>query len=116
MVFLFATVLILYYKQITEGYEDQSRFEIMQKVGMSREEIRKSVNAQLLTVFFLPLGMALVHLGFAFPMIRRLLLLFNLWDLPLLLGIGGVTVAVFALLYFLVYRITARAYYKLVAR
>ena len=116
VVFLFATVLILYYKQITEGYEDQSRFEIMQKVGMSREEIRKSVNAQLLTVFFLPLGMALVHLGFAFPMIRRLLLLFNLWDLPLLLGIGGVTVAVFALLYFLVYRITARAYYKLVAR
>lgn len=116
VVFLFATVLILYYKQITEGYEDQSRFEIMQNVGMSREDIRKSVNSQLLTVFFLPLGAALVHLGFAFPMIRKLLLLFNLWDLPLLLGIAGVTVAAFALLYFLVYRLTARAYYKLVAR
>lgn len=116
VVFLFATVLILYYKQISEGYEDQSRFEIMQKVGMSREDIRRSVDAQLLTVFFLPLGMALVHLGFAFPMIRKLLLLFNLWDLSLLLRIAGVTVAVFALLYFLVYRITARAYYKLVAR
>lgn len=115
VVFLFATVLILYYKQITEGYEDQSRFEIMQKVGMSKADIRKSVNSQLLTVFFLPLAAALAHLGFAFPMVRKILMLFDLWDLRLLLTITGVTVVVFALLYFLVYNITARMYYRIVA-
>lgn len=115
VVFLFATVLILYYKQITEGYEDQSRFEIMQKVGMSKADIRKSVNSQLLTVFFLPLAAALAHLGFAFPMVRKILMLFDLWDLQLLLTITGVTVVVFALLYFLVYNITARMYYRIVA-
>ncbi len=115
VVFLFATVLILYYKQITEGYEDQSRFEIMQKVGMSKVDIRKSVNSQLLTVFFLPLVAALAHLGFAFPMVRKILTLFNLWDLSLLLTIAGITVVVFTLLYFLVYNITARMYYRIVA-
>ncbi|MCI8828558.1 MAG: ABC transporter permease [Ruminiclostridium sp.] len=115
VVFLFATVLILYYKQITEGYEDQSRFGIMQKVGMSKGDIRKSVNSQLLTVFFLPLAVALTHLAFSFPMVRRILMLFNLWDLSLLLTITGITVVVFALLYFLVYTITARMYYRIVA-
>lgn len=67
VVFVFAAVLIIYYKQISEGYEDQSRFAIMQKVGMTKREIRKSINSQILTVFFLPLILAGVHLAFAFP-------------------------------------------------
>ncbi len=72
-VFLIAAVLIIYYKQISEGYEDAARFEIMQKVGMTKKEIRKSINSQLLTVFFLPLLLAGCHLAFAFNMIRACL-------------------------------------------
>lgn len=115
IVFLFATVLILYYKQITEGYEDASRFEIMQKVGMTKTDIRKSVNSQMLTVFFLPLVTAVVHLGFAFPLVRKLLLLFHLTNLPLLLIVTAITVLIFAVFYGLVYSITARTYYTIVA-
>ncbi|MGM9676242.1 MAG: ABC transporter permease, partial [Butyricicoccus sp.] len=115
IVFLFATVLILYYKQITEGYEDASRFEIMQKVGMTKTDIRKSVNSQMLTVFFLPLVTAVVHLGFAFPLVRKLLLLFHLTNLTLLLIVTAITVLIFAIFYGLVYSITARTYYTIVA-
>ena len=78
IVFLFAAVLIIYYKQISEGYEDQRRFEIMQKVGMTKGEICRSINLQLLTVFFLPLIFAASHVAFAFPIICRLLMMFNL--------------------------------------
>ena len=74
IVFIFAAVLIMYYKQISEGYEDQSRFEIMQKVGMTKREIKKSINSQMLTVFFMPLIAAGVHLAFAFPMIYKMLI------------------------------------------
>lgn len=115
IVFLFAAVLIIYYKQVSEGYEDQSRFDVMQKVGMTRQNIRKSVNSQMLTVFLLPLVTAVIHLGFAFPMIFRLLLLFNISDLLLLLEVAGVAVLVFALFYTLVYRFTSNAYYHIVS-
>lgn len=115
VVFVFATVLIIYYKQITEGYEDEARFEIMQKVGMTKADIRKSVNSQMLTVFFLPLATAVVHLGFAFPLLQKLLMLFNLRNLTLLLAVTAVTVIVFAVFYVLVYAITARTYYKIVS-
>ena len=81
IVFIFAAVLIIYYKQISEGYEDQSRFEIMQKVGMTKRDIRKSINSQMLTVFFLPLLFAVAHLAFAFPMVYKLLMLFGLDNL-----------------------------------
>lgn len=115
IVFLFATVLIIYYKQISEGYEDEGRFEIMQKVGMSRSDIRKSVNNQILTVFFLPLVMAVLHLGFAFPMIKKLLMLFNLHNMTLILAVTAVTVLVFAVLYACIYKLTANAYYTIVS-
>ena len=115
IVFLFAAVLIIYYKQISEGYEDQKRFEIMQKVGMTRKNIRKSINSQLLTVFFLPLVGAGVHLAFAFPMIRRMLILFNLTNTRLLVETTGVTFLAFALIYTLVYRKTSNAYYAIVS-
>lgn len=115
IVFIFATVLIIYYKQISEGYEDQSRFEIMQKVGMTKKDIRKSINSQMLTVFSLPLVTAIIHLSFAFPMIRRLLMIFNLRNLPLLLTTASISVFVFALFYTIVYRITSNAYYTIVS-
>lgn len=115
IVFLFAAVLIIYYKQISEGYEDQKRFEIMQKVGMTRKNIRKSINSQLLTVFFLPLVGAGVHLAFAFPMIRRMLILFNLTNTRLLVETTGITFLAFALIYTLVYRKTSNAYYAIVS-
>lgn len=115
IVFLAAAVLILYYKQISEGYEDQARFEIMQRVGMTKTDIRKSINSQLLLVFFLPLLFAGLHLGFAFPFIHKMLMLFNLTNLKLLIGTTVVTFAIYAVFYTLVYRITSNSYYSIVA-
>lgn len=115
IVFIFAAVLIIYYKQISEGYEDQSRFEIMQKVGMTKKEIRKSINSQLLTVFFLPLIFAGMHLAFAAPIIKKLLLLFNLTNLNLFIVTILISFAAFALFYMIVYKITSSAYYKIVS-
>ena len=114
-VFLLASVLMLYYKQLSEGYEDQGRFDIMQKVGMTRRDIRRSVNAQLLMVFFLPLGMALCHLLFAFPMVRLILLLFNLNNVGLFMETTLISFLAFAGLYLAVYKLTANAYYKIVS-
>lgn len=113
--FSLAAVLIIYYKQISEGYEDQARFDIMQKVGMTRRDIRSSINSQLLLVFFLPLLLAGLHLVFAFPFVHKLLLLFNLWNTRLLVGTTAASFLAFAALYTLVYRITSNAYYHIVS-
>lgn len=115
VVFLFAAVLIIYYKQISEGYEDQSRFAIMQKIGMTKKEIRKSINSQVLTVFFMPLITAGVHLAFAFPMIYKLLMLFSLTNQKLLIFVTICCFLIFTLFYVLVYRITSKAYYSIVS-
>ena len=115
IVFIFAAVAILYYKQLSEGYEDQSRFDIMQKVGMTKQDIRRSINSQLLTVFYLPLALAGVHLCFAFPFIHKLLILFNLDNRGLLIGTTAVSFAIYAVLYALVYKLTGNAYYRIVA-
>lgn len=115
-VFISAAVLIIYYKQISEGYEDQARFDIMQKVGMTRQDIRRSINAQLLMVFFLPLVFAALHLAFAFPFIRKILILFNLTNLTLLVGVTAASFVVFAAFYTVVYRATSNAYYHIVAK
>ena len=115
LVFILAAVLIIYYKQISEGYEDQARFEIMQKVGMTKREIRKSINSQLLTVFFLPLTLAAIHVAFAFPIVRQILLAFNLNNAPLFVATTAVSVVVFAVFYTIVYRLTSNAYYKIVS-
>lgn len=113
-VFLMATVLIIYYKQISEGYEDKERFEIMQKVGMSPREVKAAIHSQILKVFFLPLVMACVHLTMAFPMMNRLLLMFNMKN-PGLFAVCTVSVVgVFAVIYGIVFGITARAYYRIV--
>ena len=115
IVFLFAAVLIMYYKQVSEGYEDQSRFEIMQKIGMTKKDIKKSVNSQVLTVFFLPLFASGMHLFFAFSMIYRLLVLFSLTNKTLLIFVTICCFLIFALFYIFVYRITSRAYYIIVS-
>ncbi|MGN0565330.1 MAG: ABC transporter permease [Candidatus Limousia pullorum] len=115
IVFIFAAVLIMYYKQVSEGYEDQSRFEIMQKVGMTKREIKKSINSQMLTVFFMPLIAAGVHLAFAFPMIYKMLILLGLVNKVFLIMVTVGCFLLFALLYMLVYKITSRAYYSIVS-
>ena len=114
--FLMGTAMIIYYKQISEGYEDQKRFEIMQKVGLSRREVRSSVRRQILMVFFLPLLMAMLHITMAFPMIRRLLLLFGMTNTKLFIGCTAGTVLLFAVVYGLIYLMTARSYYHIVER
>ena len=114
--FLMGTAMIIYYKQISEGYEDQKRFEIMQKVGLSRREVRSSVRRQILMVFFLPLLMAMLHITMAFPMIRRMLLLFGMTNTKLFIGCTAGTVLIFAVAYGLIYLMTARSYYHIVER
>ncbi|HBG37670.1 MAG TPA: cell division protein FtsX [Clostridiaceae bacterium] len=112
--FLMATVLIIYYKQISEGYDDKERFEIMQKVGMSRGEIKKTIRSQVLMVFFLPLATAIIHIAFAFPMITKLLAVLNLKNVSLFMQSTVMTILVFAVIYAIVFSMTERAYYKIV--
>ena len=113
-VFLLASVLMLYYKQLSEGYEDAARFAVMQRVGMTKRDIRTSVNAQLRMVFLLPLLAAFVHLAFAQPMIWRILRLFGLQNLPLVLGVTACACAVFTVLYCAACRLTSNAYCRIV--
>ena len=115
IVFMFATVLIVYYKQITEGYEDQKNFQIMQMVGMNKDDIKKSINSQVLTVFFAPLIFAVLHMSFAFPLIWKMLQMFNLYNLTLIIAVTVITIIVFGLIYAIVYKITSSAYYRIVA-
>ena len=114
LVCLFATALIIYYKQISEGYEDRGRYQIMEKIGMSQTEVRASIRSQVLLVFFLPLAAAAVHVCFAFPMLLRLLRLLLLSSTGLFVACTAVTFAVFALVYVAIYSVTARTYYKIV--
>ena len=114
ILFLLATLLILYYKQLSEGREDRSRFQIMKKVGLDEDDIRRSVNSQMGTVFFAPLLVAGIHVAFDFPIISRLFTLFGLYDLGLELLCTLGVFAVFALLYAGMYRLTARGYCKMV--
>lgn len=114
IIFLMATVLIIYYKQISEGYDDRERYQIMQKVGMSKKEVRQSIRSQVLLVFFLQLIMAVIHLAFAFKIITRLLSVLNLTNISLFFMYTVGTVAVFAVIYVIIYSITAREYYKII--
>lgn len=116
LLFIMATILIIYYKQISEGYEDQNRFEIMQKVGMSHEEVKQSIHSQILTVFFLPLLTAGTHVVFAFPVISRMLLMFGLTNTKLYVLCTAVCFLTFGILYGVIYSITAKAYYNIVSR
>lgn len=113
-VFLFATVLIIYYKQVSEGYDDRGRFRIMQQVGMTPKEVKATIRTQVLLMFFLPLVTAAIHIAFAFPLIKQIVFAFGLQNVHLFLLCTLGTFGVFALLYTFVYLLTARTYYRIV--
>lgn len=113
--FIAAAALIIYYKQVSEGYEDQSRFAIMRKVGMTRQDIKKSVNSQILTVFFIPLMLAGVHLAFAFPLVWKILTMFSLTNKRLAICTNIGAFLIFCVFYVVIYRFTAHAYYRIVS-
>lgn len=115
LMFSMVTVLIIYYKQISEGYEDKERFAIMEKVGMSHREVKAAISSQVRIVFFLPLLAAAIHLAAAFPMLNRLLAMLNLYNSRLFAACLLVTLLVFGLIYFIVFRVTSKTYYKIVA-
>jgi len=115
-IFLMATVLIIYYKQISEGYEDKERFEIMQKVGLSHSEVKRSIHSQILMVFFLPIVVASIHIVFDFNMVEKLLTMFYIHNTKLTALCTLGTVLVFFAAYGVVYLLTARTYYKIVER
>ena len=115
LLFMCATVLIIYYKQVSEGYDDKERYSILKKVGMSFEEIKVSIKSQILIIFFLPLSFAIIHIAFAFKMITKLLLLFNLTNVSLFLMCTIITLFVFSIIYAIVYGLTAKAYYRIVS-
>lgn len=116
IVFTFAAALIVYYKQISEGYYDKDKFEIMQKVGMSERDVKQSIRKQIMVVFFAPLLVALCHVAGAFNMIRLMLRLFAVDNLKLLIECTAVSALGFALIYALVFAFTAREYYQIVRR
>ena len=111
---LFSTILIIYYKQISEGYEDRERFQIMEKIGMEAREVKKAIGSQLVLTFFLPLVTAGIHTAAAFPILLKLLQILMLSNTQLFVICTLVTFAVFALVYTAVYNLTARTYYKIV--
>lgn len=113
--FIMAAVLIIYYKQISEGYDDKKRFEIMQNVGLTKKEVRTSIHSQVLTVFFLPLIMAGIHMTAAFPILKSLLEGMEMTNTGLFLNCTAISFLVFAVFYITVYLITARSYYKIVS-
>ena len=112
--FLMVTVMIIFYKQISEGYDDKARYEIMEKVGMSNDEVKKSITSQVRMVFFLPIMLAACHLAAAFPLLRRLLAMCNLTDVKLIVICMVATFFVFMVIYYIVFKITSRAYYRIV--
>lgn len=114
LMFLVAMVLIIYYKQISEGYDDRERFQIMQQVGMDKKEVKRSIRSQVLLVFFLPLIVAVIHVAAAFKVVTKLLAVLNLVNVPLFLTCTFVTVAVFAVFYVIVFIVTEREYYRIV--
>lgn len=114
IVFLMATVLIIYYKQVSEGYEDNARFEIMRKVGLSEREARRAIRSQILTVFFMPILVAAIHIAFDFNLVVLLLCLFSLTNVKLTALCTLGTLLVFCAVYAVVYALTARSYYKIV--
>lgn len=116
LLFVMATVLIIYYKQISEGYDDKERFAIMQKVGMSREEVRASIRSQVVTVFFLPLITAGIHVAAAFPMFNKILILMNMENTEMYAVCTGICFLVFAVMYVVIYSVTARTYYRIVSQ
>ena len=115
IIFLVSCVVIIYYKQVSEGFEDQARFGIMQKVGMTPDDIRKSINSQMLTVFMIPIAFAGLHLLVVLPIVNKLLMLFALFNMPRLMACAAVCLVICGLFYGIIYKITSNAYYRIVS-
>ena len=114
ILFLAVTVMIIYYKQVSEGYDDSARFKIMRSVGMSGAEVKRSIRSQVMTVFFLPIAVACIHLAFAFPMLNGILNGLVMADARLFGLCTAATAVIFAAVYAVVYGVTARTYYNIV--
>ncbi len=114
-IFTMATILIIYYKQISEGYEDKERFRIMQNVGMSHSEVKRSIHSQIMTVFFMPLIMAGIHVAFAFPIVKQILMMLNLTNTSLYIICTIVCFVAFTIIYAVIYSLTAKIYYHIVS-
>lgn len=114
-IFTMATILIIYYKQISEGYEDKERFRIMQNVGMSHAEVKRSIHSQIMTVFFMPLIMAGIHVAFAFPIVKQILMMLNLTNTRLYIIFTIVCFVAFTIIYAVIYSLTAKIYYHIVS-
>ncbi len=115
IIFLVSCVIIIYYKQVSEAFEDKARFEIMQKVGMTKEEIKASINSQMFTVFLIPIAFACLHLAVVLPLIHKLLMLFGLYNIPLLCITAAVCACICGIFYGVVYKMTSKAYYQIVS-
>lgn len=114
--FLLATTLIIYYKQVSEGMDDRERFVILQKVGMDEAEVKRVIHSQIMMVFIFPLAFAMLHVAFAFPLIKKMLVLFGITNWQLFLVVTLAVALIFSILYYIVYQLTARVYYRLVER
>ena len=114
VVFLASAVLIIYYKQIVEGLEDAERFRVLRKVGMEDAQIKKTINAQILLVFFMPLALAGLHLTCAYPMISKLMVLFTITDMTLIKVVTCITFVMIGVFYGIVYKLTSHTYYKII--
>lgn len=114
-IFTMATILIIYYKQISEGYEDKERFRIMQNVGMSHAEVKRSIHSQIMTVFFMPLIMAGIHVAFAFPIVKQILMMLNLTNTRLYIICTIICFVAFTIIYAVIYSLTAKIYYHIVS-
>ena len=112
--FLMGTAMIIYYKQISEGYDDKDRYMIMQQVGMDKQEVKKSIRSQVLMIFFLPLIMAIIHVAAAFKVITKLLAMFSMTNITLFIECTIATIIVFAVIYCIVFMVTEREYYRIV--
>ena len=113
--FLLGAALIIYYKQRTEGIEDKKSYKILQEVGMSKEAVKRTVNSQTLLVFFMPLGLAILHFVFALTMLKQMLLLFGVAGSSMV-TVSGITILCLVIIYFFIYKLTSRTYYKLINR
>ena len=114
IVFLGATVLLMYYRQVVEGYEDQARFKILRNVGMEKKDISASINSQILIVFLAPILLAGIHTAFALPFVAEFLKLQGMLDVALMAKVAVITLVAFAAVYFVIYKLTSKAYYKIV--
>ena len=114
IIFMVGTVLVIYYKQISEGYEDRERFVILQKVGLDQKQIKQTINKQVLTVFFLPLAFAFLHLAFAYHMLSLILKVVGVVDSAMMLSVTLSICGIFALVYVLIFMITSRSYRRIV--